>query len=130
MNPIVDAITGILSPVATFFTRKAELSAQSHQLQLQINDAQAKRQIDLISQGRADDASWELESIKMGQNYRGFELYILTIPMVLCFTPWVGIVSKGFAALETTPKWYQIILASVYLANYGYRLWRRNQTDT
>jgi hypothetical protein len=121
----------MVSPIATFFTRKAELSAQSHQLQLQINDAQAKRQIDLISQGRADDASWEMQSLK-NAGWRGsFELIVLTIPVVMCFIPGlVQYVQAGFAALDKTPIWFQWLLVMIYAANYGIRTWRRNQSDT
>lgn len=111
--------------------RKAELAAQSHQLQLQINDAQAKRQIDLISQGRADDAAWEKQSLELGKKYRGFELYMLSIPMIICFIPTgASIVHDGFAAISNTPKWYQLAFLTVLFANYGYRFWRGNQSDT
>lgn len=131
MGALASLLGGMVSPIATFFTRKAELSAQSHQLQLQINDAQAKRQIDLISQGRADDASWEMQSLK-NAGWRGsFELIVLTIPVVMCFIPGlVQYVQAGFAALDKTPIWFQWLLVMIYAANYGIRTWRRNQSDT
>ncbi|MDE2097344.1 MAG: hypothetical protein KGL39_08885 [Patescibacteria group bacterium] len=128
---ITSAISGIVSPITNLVQRRAELAAQSHQLQLQINDAQAKRQIDLISQGKADDAAWEAQSLQLGKQYRGFELYMLSIPMILCFIPGGAVlVHEGFVAISNTPKWYQLAFLTLLFANYGYRFWRGNQSDT
>lgn len=130
-------VGGLISPIANFFTRRAELSAQSHQLALQIQDAQAKRQIDLIAQGKADDAAWERQALVSNAGWRGsFELLVLTVPAVMCFIPGLdGYVRAGFAALAQTPPWFQWLFVTVYCANYGIRLgsyglqlWRRNQT--
>lgn len=127
-------LTSLLGPVANFFTRRTELAAQSHQLQLQIQDAQAKRQIDLIAQGKADDAAWERQALVTNAGWRGsFELLVLTVPVVLCFIPGMDVyVSAGFASLAKTPAWFQWLFVTVYCANYGIRLggyglqlWRR-----
>ena len=120
----------IVKPVVGYFQNKQQLAAQAQANKLKYLQAQGDRQADLVRQGLAADATWELESIKAGQQYRGFELYILSIPMVLCFTPWAYIVERGFKALAATPKWFQLLLTTVFLANYGYRLWRRNTSDT
>ena len=120
----------IVKPVVGYFQNKQQLAAQTQANTLKYLQAQGDRQADLVRQGLAADATWELESIKAGQQYRGFELYILSIPMVLCFTPWAYIVERGFKALDATPRWFQLLLTTVFLANYGYRLWRRNTADT
>lgn len=120
----------VVQPVVGYLKNKQQLAAQAQANQLKYLQAQGDRQADLVRQGLAADATWELESIKAGQQYRGFELYILSIPLVLCFTPWAYVVKNGFAALEATPKWFQLLLTTVFLANYGYRLWRRNTSDT
>lgn len=122
--------SGIVKPVVGYFQNKQQLTAQAQANQLKYLQAQGDRQADLVRQGLAADATWELESIKAGQQYRGLELYILSIPLVLCFTPYAYVVKNGFAALEATPKWFQLLVTTVFLANYGYRLWRRNTSDT
>lgn len=131
MGALASILGGLVSPVANYFTRRAELAAQSHQLQMQVNDAQAKRQVDLISQGKADDAAWELQSLR-NAGWRGsFELLVLTVPAVMCFIPGLDVyVDRGFEALSKTPPWFQWLFVMIYAANYGIRLWRRNQSDT
>ena len=121
----------IVKPIATYINNKQQLAAQAQANKLKYLQAQGDRQAALVTQGLAADATWELESIKAGQQYRGFELYILSIPLVLCFIPSLTYVVKdGFAALDATPKWYQLLITTIFLANYGYRLWRRNTSDT
>lgn len=134
MNPIVDAIggavSGIISPITTYFTRRAELSAQSHANDLAIVKATGDRQAALISQGLSADASWELESIRASGWARHFELIVVSVPLTLCFTPYANIVKQGFAALSQTPEWFQWMTVTIFLANYGIRMWRRTQSDT
>jgi hypothetical protein len=98
---------------------------------LQAVKATGDRQAALISQGLSADANWELESIKAGAGWtRNFELYVISIPAILCFTHWSYIVKAGFDALANTPTWFQTTFVTLYLANYGIRLWRRQQSDT
>lgn len=129
---ITGAISGIVSPITSLMQRRAELAAAQHEADLKAVQAQGDRRAELIKQGLAADATWELESIKAGQNYRGFELYVVSIPAILCFCgKWgAAVVHDGFVALNSCPIWFQSLLVSVFLANYGYRVWRRVQSDT
>jgi hypothetical protein len=127
---LTGAVTGIVSPVTDYFKRKRELAEQQHEADLKIAQATADRQAQLISQGLAADATWELESLKAGQGSRNFELYVLSAPLILCFTPYAYLVKEGFDAISKTPTWFQTLVVTVYLANYGIRLWRRQQSDT
>jgi|SRR3974390_1883469 len=129
---IASVVSGIISPVTNAITRAKEINAAQHEADLAAIKAQGDRQAALITQGMSADASWEADSIKAGQAYRGFELYVVSIPAIMCFCgPRAAqIVRDGFAALATCPQWFQMLLVSVFLANYGYRLWRRNQSDT
>jgi hypothetical protein len=132
--PLLSALSslasGLVSPITTYLQRKAELSAQNHQIELQINKAVGDRQAQLISQGLAADATWELESIKAGQKYRGYELYVLSIPLIMAFTPWADVAEKGLEDIAKMPGFYQLLVLSVFFANYGIRYWRRTQSDT
>ena len=131
MGILSSLVSGLISPVVNYFNTRQQLSAQEAANKLAFLKAVGDRQAQLVSQGLAADATWELESIKAGQQYRGFELYVVSVPLVLCFIPGgAAIVEHGFAAIAKTPAWYQIVFLSIFLANYGIRYWRRNQSDT
>lgn len=123
-------ITGLVSPIATFFTRKAELSEAQHVADLAMVKATGDRQAALVTQGLSADAAWEIESIRAAGVARHFELIVVSIPMILCFTKFSYIVKNGFAALSETPQWFQWLILIIFCANYGIRLWRRTQSDT
>lgn len=127
---ITGAITGIVSPVTTLIQRKAELSEAQHVADLAAVKAQGDRQAQLITQGLSDDAAWEMESIRAAGWARHFELIVVSIPLVLCFTKYAYIVQQGFDALSKTPQWFQWLVLIIFCANYGIRLWRRTQSDT
>jgi hypothetical protein len=130
-NAIIGALGGIISPITTAISRKQELNEAQHVADLAAVKAQGDRQAALISQGLAADANWEIESLRAGQGWaRNFELYVISIPAILCFTPYAYIVKAGFDALSSTPGWFQTAFLTIYLANYGIRLWRRQQSDT
>lgn len=134
LDLISGIVTGLVSPITTLFQRKAELNEAKHEADLAIVKAQGERQAQLVSQGLAADATWEIESLRAGQAgwMRNFELYVVSIPAILCFCggKYAQIVRDGFAALATCPVWFQTLLLTIFLANYGIRLWRRNQSDT
>lgn len=129
---IGNVASGIVSPITTAITRHQEIAAAEHDADLKAVQAQGDRQAELIKQGLAADATWELESLKAGAGWaRNFELYVLSIPAVMCFIPTMQpYVKAGFDALAGTPAWFQTAFLTVYLANYGIRLWRRQQSDT
>jgi hypothetical protein len=128
---ISGAISGIVSPITTAITRKQELNAAQHAADLEAVKAQGERQVQLITQGLAADANWEMESLKAGKGWmRSYELVVVSIPTVLCFTPYAYIVRNGFEALQQTPIWFQGLFLMIFGANYGIRTWRRQQSDT
>lgn len=129
---ITSIVSGLVSPITTAVTRKAELNEAQHVADLAAVKAQGDRQAQLISQGLAADANWEMESLRAGSGFaRNGELVIVSIPMVMCFYPaGAAIVKTGFSALSGTPVWYQSLLLMIYAANYGIRMWRRQQSDS
>ena len=118
--------SGLVQPVVSYFNTKQQLSAAATQQKLQIQQATADRQAELIKQGLSADAAWEMASITAGQSSRNFELYVVSVPLVMCFTPWAYLVKKGFDAISSTPSWFQLVFVTIFLANYGVRFWRRN----
>lgn len=50
---------------------------------------------------------------------------LLSIPAVLCFIPGMDeVVAKGFAALATTPDWYQWAFLGAIVASFGLKTWK------
>lgn len=122
---------GVVEPVATYFTRKAELSAAKHTAKLAFETAKGDRQAALIAQGLAADATWEIEQIKNSGWKDEYVLIVLSIPLVGCFVPPLAPhILRGFEILETTPDWFRWLTIMVFAAIYGIRVWRRQQYDT
>lgn len=130
---------GILSKIlgapfeaaSKYLTRRMELKAEARAQERQIKAAQVQRQIELIQQGLAADATWELEQIKSSGWKDEYVMIVLSIPLIMCFIPGLAMyVSLGFTALSATPQWYQWLVLMVFAAVYGIRIWRRNQSDT
>lgn len=122
---------GVVEPVATYFTRKAELSAAKHDAKLRYETAKGERQADLIKAGLAADATWEIEQIKNSGWKDEYVLIVLSIPLIGCFIPPLAPhILRGFAILETTPDWFRWLTIMVFAAIYGIRVWRRQQYDT
>ena len=130
---------GIAEPVATYFTRRAEIKAAQHEAKLKFETAKGERQAKLIELGLAADATWEIEQIKNSGWKDEYVLIILSIPSILSFLKFsfgdyvfdgAAIVAAGFSALQGTPEWYRWLIMLVFTAVYGIRLWRRQQYDT
>lgn len=141
MNPLdwIKALLGkgIVEPVADYYKRKQELKQAKFEAQLKFEQAKGDRQAQLIREGLAADANWEMEFARQAATSwkDEYTLIVVSIPAVLAFTrtSWFdgpAIVADGFAALAATPTWYQILLCSMFGATVGIRWWRRTQSDT
>ena len=141
MNPLdwVKAVLGkgIVEPVADYYKRKQEIKQAKFEAQLKFEQAKGDRQAQLIREGLAADANWEMEFAKQAATSwkDEYTLLVVSIPAVLAFIRTSGIdgpriVADGFAALMATPTWYQILLCSMFGATVGIRWWRRSQSDT
>jgi hypothetical protein len=72
------------------------------------------------------DAAWEQSSIQNSGWKDEFVLVVLSIPLLLVFVPWTSpYVLAGFGVLDQTPEWYRWLLAMIYAATFGIRVWRR-----
>ena len=102
--------------------RKHEQKVQA----LELEKLRHSKQIELIQNGQKLDNAWELEQIKNSGWKDEFVLLLLSIPLVMSFIPEMQpYVIDGFAALSTTPEWYQWLILAVFTAVYGIRVWRR-----
>jgi hypothetical protein len=127
-SKIIATLTGqTVESVLAYQTAKRTLKAniELEKLKGKAEYERAKTQRASESEGR--DHEWELESIRNSGWKDEWVLVILSIPMILVFVPYTQqAVFDGFIALDSTPLWYRTIVASVYLATFGLRLWRRD----
>ena len=124
-------LSGIPEAIGAYFNERQKLKSAEKLRSLELEDAIHKRRVELIGQGMAADASWELEQIRNSGWKDEYVLLILSIPLVMCFVPGLApFVRLGFEALGTTPGWYQTLLVLIFGAVYGVRMWRRQQSDT
>ena len=128
---------GIVEPIANYYMRKQELKQARFEAQLKLEQAAGDRRAQLIREGLAADANWEMEFARQAATSwkDEYTLLVISIPAVLAFvrTPWMdgpAIVAAGFDSLATTPVWYQILLGSMFGATVGIRWWRRTISDT
>lgn len=135
--PVIEVISGVFKPIADYFTKRQEIKAQEHENQLGLLKAQGERQAALASQGLTADAAWEqVFANQSAQSWKDeFELLVLSTPLALCFVNFgsfdgAAIVRRGFEAIQQTPTWFQFLVITIYLANYGIRYWRKTQSDT
>jgi hypothetical protein len=126
-------LSGIPQAAADYFKRRMEIKHEDRQQERELKRATVERQIELRRQGMADDAAWELESLKIHSTgwKDEFILILLSIPLILVFfPPTAPYVLTGFQILESTPQWYRWLILMIFTAVYGIRVWRRHQSDT
>jgi hypothetical protein len=124
---------GVVEPIATYFGRKQELKQARFEAQLKAEQAAGDRRAQLIREGLAADANWEMEFARQAASSwkDEYTLIVVSVPAILAFVPGCAqYVKDGFAALSDTPLWYQTALLSMFLATVGIRYWRRSQSDT
>lgn len=125
---IIATLTGqTVESVIGYMNTKRKLKAEIELERLRGKAAYeaAKTQRAENSEGR--DHEWEQMSIQNSGWKDEWALVVLSIPMILSFIPYTQpFVVEGFKALEGTPVWYRITVASIYLATFGLRLWRRD----
>ena len=133
MKLVSDVIAGLTGPVATYFTRRAELKAQKYENEMKILVAQGERQAALATQGMTADANWEMEFAKQAATSwkDEYTLLVVSIPLVMAFVPGFDVyVARGFDAFAKTPVWYQIMVQAIFYATYGIRAFNKFRSDT
>ncbi len=130
---ILGLLTGVPGAIADYFKAKQEYASIERRQEMEYAEAVHVRKCDLVKQGLTADMNWEMEFARQAATSwkDEYTLLIVSIPAVGAFVPgFVEYINAGFAALNTTPVWYQILLSSMFLATIGVRFWRRTQSDT
>lgn len=88
----------------------------------EIKDAQHERSLDLIKEGKAQDAAWENKQIDQSGWRAEWLTLLLSIPLVGAFIPpMVPYIKKGFEVLAEMPEWYTIAVMAMLAAGFGIR---------
>jgi len=110
-------ISGLVSPVASYFTKR---STNKTNVKLQ--------QIERLKSSDDSLAEWEnIQAENSATSWKDeFWTVILSIPLVLCFFPdYVQYINAGFVVLETMPDFYQYWLGVAILTSFGVRFAKR-----
>jgi hypothetical protein len=128
---------GIVEPIAAYFNRRQELKQARFEAQLKAEQATGDRRAQLIREGLAADANWEMEFAKQASSSwkDEYTLIVVSVPAIMAFVrlgsfDGPAIVAAGFESLALTPMWYQVLLGTMFGATVGVRWWRRSQSDT
>ena len=127
---IIATLTGqTVEAVLEYKSTKRQLKADIELEKLRGKAAYEASKSQRAADSEGLDAVWEQMSIDNSGWKDEWVLVVLSIPMILVFVPWVQpTIMEGFKALEGTPLWYRTIVATIYLATFGIRLWRRDVT--
>lgn len=120
-----------IEAVKDYLVKRMELKAEDKKQERELKAAMHERQVELIKQGLAADATWEIEQIRNSGWKDEYVLLLLSIPLIGCFIPKVQkYILQGFEVLSHTPDWYRWLILLIFTAIYGIRIWRRQQSDT
>jgi hypothetical protein len=123
-------IGAVAAPVMDYLKTSRELRSKERLRKLELDDAIHARKVEAVRQGLAADVDWEMEFARQAASSwkDEFELIVVCIPLVMCWVP--GLQDNaltGFAVLAQTPVWFQGLVLTIFLANYGIRHYRRKQ---
>jgi hypothetical protein len=131
MSILGNIIGTVTQPIADGVKSYLEIRSRERLRKIELEEAIHQRRVELIKEGLAADAAWELEQIRNSGWKDEYVLLVLSIPLVGCFIPaYSGYVLQGFNVLSQTPEWFQWLVLAVFTAIYGIRLFRRQQSDT
>ena len=122
--PLIPIITGALSLGKTVISGwakrkevKVEHKIKMAELSLELKEKRLQAIID------SDIDIDKINTENMATSWKDeYLLLLFSIPVIMCFIPGLDIyVTKGFAALDGTPVWYQVIFVVMALTVYGHR---------
>lgn len=129
---IIATLTGqTVEAVLEYKNTKRQLKADIELETLRGKAAYERAKSERAENSEGRDHEWEMQSIANSGWKDEYVLIVLSIPMILSFIPYTQpFVVSGFVALDGTPLWYRTIVASIYLATFGLRLWRRDMNKS
>lgn len=117
-----------VAPAVDYFKARQEFKHKERVRQMELDDAKHIRELEKLKLNLTADHDWEMEFARQAANSwkDEWELILISIPLVMCWIP--GLQDEaltGFEVLDKTPVWFQGLVLTIFLANYGIRKWRR-----
>lgn len=116
---------GVVTPVVNALVRRAEIKSLEHTRTLELQEAMFQSRLAMTKANLDADVEWESLQIQNSGWKDEWVMLLLSIPLVLVFTPYAGHILEGFGVLAKTPDWYRWLVLMVFAAVYGIRVWRR-----
>ncbi len=127
MNPlsfIGDILGNILGMGRDWLASERKLKEARVEHELAMIKAQTETGLAMAVKAQQGDIDWDIEAQKAAATgWKDEWLTILfSVPLVMAFIPGLDeYVHNGFDVLSETPEWYQIAIAVVVAASFGYR---------
>lgn len=128
LGALLSIVPNIVGAVADHFADKREIQKMKTESELAVKKAITEANIEKVLNGQSADIKWADEMAKASATSWKDEYFVivLSIPAIMSFVPggsdWV---SEGFAALSTTPAWYQTAFLVAIGASFGVRIWEK-----
>lgn len=89
----------------------------------ELEDAKHERRIEVIKQGRVNEATWNQKAIENSGWREEYITILLSIPLVLVFGPDVvqEQIKDGFSVLQELPDWYKAGVGLMIGSAFGYQ---------
>ena len=122
--PVIGPIFSIVSEGIGLFRdhlagKRAEKIART-EADIRVFEAKAESKIRLMETSQQADIAWDNNALENSGWKDEWFTVVLSIPLILCFIPsYTPYVVAGFAALASTPDWYQTALGVAIAASFG-----------
>ena len=117
-------LTALIGPIANLAGTWLEGKVEKTKAETGARVARAKAEATIMEKKATGELEWDLEMARGSQSsWKDEWLVILfSVPLILAYIPGMeGVVSNGFAQLETMPQWYQYSLGIIVAASFGVR---------
>ena len=125
LDKVLGALLGApAEQVASFFKEKQRLKSEYKLAKLRARVAGERAKEARAIQADTNDHAWGMLQITNAGWKDEFVLIVVAAPYIMGFIPGgEEYALAGFATLDKTPVWYQVMLVTIFFAIYGIRKW-------
>jgi len=122
-SPILGIFKTIGGGVLGYFKEKQKIKAKRQERIDRIDEAKTVAHENRLTKAQDGDIAWENTSIENAGWKDEWILVLFSVPIVMCFAGPGGAawVTAGFAALATTPLWFQSAWGVMVASAFGYK---------
>jgi hypothetical protein len=127
---LLSIVPNIVGGISDHFADKRKLKQTKVDGTIALDKAVTAANIDRISKGQDADIQWATTMAAASASSWKDEFWtiVLGIPAIMSFIPGLDVyVTHGFAALSSTPEWYQGLLLVAVGAAFGVQLWKKGK---